>query len=201
MVKVLVVLSGIFSALAYVPYIRAILKTRNSAEPVQPNRASWFVWTVIDIAMFASLLAAKSYSAVPMFAAFTVGSTLVFILSIKYGVGGFARLDLSCVAVALAGIVFWMISGDPAVSVAANLLAASAGTLPTLVKMVKKPSSEEPYTWFIFAIGGALNCAAIREFTFIAAAAPITVFALQISMAVASARPVIMKLWKTNAVN
>lgn len=45
-------LSGILSALCYVPYIRGILK-----HEVKPERASWLIWSVLTVLGFLSNLA------------------------------------------------------------------------------------------------------------------------------------------------
>jgi hypothetical protein len=188
-IKLLVVFSALFSIAAYFPYVKAILESRGTSDPVRPNRASWFVWWLIDITMVASLSVAGSFSAVPMFVAFVIGSSVVLALSVKNGEGGFTRLDLGCVTVALVGIVLWQMLGNPEAAIAASVVAALAGTLPTIRKAWRKPASEDITTWVLFAVGSGLNCIVIPESTFAAAAAPIAVFTAQMSIVVSIIAP------------
>lgn len=171
--------SGFFSALAYVPYIYVLLKPGST---LRPNRASWFVWWLIDVSGVAALIAAGSYKAVPMFAAFSLGSIFVLILSIKRGEGGFSKLDVGCVITAVVGLGLWAISGKPLLAIIALMTAALAGTLPTIVKSWKDPRSEDLMTWILFTAGGFFGILAINKADFVNVAPPANVLFMQINI-------------------
>lgn len=181
--------SGIITALAYLPYILAILEEGST---VRPNRASWFVWWVIDATSVAALLAAGAYMAIPMFAAFTIGSTAVLYLSIKRGEGGFEKLDLTCVSIAAIGIWLWISSGDPVLAIFALMVAAVAGTMPTILKSWRNPLSEDFLTWAIFTSGGFLGVMAIDSASFAAFAPPFNIFFLQVMILT----PLALNVWR-----
>ena len=170
-------ISGLFSAGAYLPYIIAILRKDST---VRPNRASWFTWWVIDVSTVAALWAASSYGALPIFFAFSIGSTYILYLSIKRGEGGFEPLDLGCIATALVGVVLWLKSGNPTLAVVALMTSAIAATLPTIKKSWLNPESEDAVTWRLFATGGFFAILAIGDKSFVAVAPPVNVFFLQI---------------------
>jgi hypothetical protein len=176
----LVVLSAVLSTLAYVPYARAIIKGGGT---VRPNRASWFTWWVVDAAMVWSLAAAGEWSAVPMFAAFTLGSSVILALSVKGGEGGFTPLDLSCIAVALLGLVIWKgFASSPMIAVSANALAAVMGAVPTIIKAYHNPESEDALTWRIFLAGGTASVLAASSLTYAALIGPVVVVGCQLGI-------------------
>ena len=160
------ILSGILSLIAYAPYAYAMIKSNGV---VRPNRAGWFVWWLVDATMLWALYSAHAYSAMPMFVGFTLGSTVILLLSLKGGDMKFTKLDASCVAVALIGIVVWrMFSIDyPVVSVVANVSSLMMGTIPTIFKSLRNPESEDLLTWMVFAAGGMFGVLAIPALTFV----------------------------------
>lgn len=184
MEQVFVILSFIFSIIPYYPYVMAIWKTRNDINPVRPQRASWFVWWIIDGVLAWALISAGAWNIAPVFIAFTTGSTVVLVLSLKYGEGGFSALDIFCVLLAVTGIVIWRLQdqSNPSISVLANMFAATIATVPTIFKAYKKPESEDKLTWRLFMIGGFFAVLAIPTFTFINTGPAITVFSLQIGI-------------------
>jgi hypothetical protein len=181
---VFAVLSFLFSLAAYFPYIIKVWKTRHTQNPVRPQRATWFVWEIVDACMAWALLSAGELAAGWMFVAFATGSLIVLILSFPYGEGGFTALDLICVSFALVGVYIWRSQdgANPMMSVVANMAAATIGTVPQIRKIYLAPHLDDPFTWKLFVIGGLFNTLAISEFTFLAAGPTIVVFLLQIAI-------------------
>ncbi|MFZ3020107.1 MAG: hypothetical protein WA051_01120 [Minisyncoccia bacterium] len=139
---------------------------------------------MIDASMTFALASAGSWNAVPMFSAFVLGSSIVLILSVKNGVGGFAKLDIICVLIALVGLAVWRMNaqGNPEVAVLANMLAGTTGTIPNIIKAYRDPESEDLTAWTMFLIGGFFNSLTIPEFTLIRAGGTLLVFGLQICL-------------------
>lgn len=179
----LALLSGIISLIAYAPYGLAMIKSKGV---VKPNRAGWFVWWLVDVTMLWALYSAHAYTAMPMFAGFTLGSSVILLLSLKGGDMQFSTLDLVCVGIALVGIVVWRIFAieNPEVSVIANVISATMGGIPTIVKSIRNPESEDLLTWQIFATGGLLGILAIPKLTLVHALPPIAIFSLQFGIIV-----------------
>lgn len=166
-----------------------MVKTRHTANPMRPNLASWIVWWVIDFTMVVSLIAAGSYNAVPMFAAFCLGSSIVLLLSVKHGNVHMVRFDYICVAIALLGLVASKVLENPIISISASIFSALAGTVPTVRKAWMSPASEDLMTWTLFAIGGLLNCFAIEQFSFVTVIPPLGVLTAQMSVILAIKLP------------
>src|SRR3989344_1189982 len=104
--------------------------------------------------------------ALPMFLAFSIGSTFVLYLSIERGEGGFAPLDMGCIATAMIGVALWLKSGNPIIAIVALMASAIAATLPTIKKSWLDPESEDLMTWELFMSGGLLSTLAISKVSF-----------------------------------
>ena len=173
-ISLLAGISAVFTILAYVPYIRLVIADGT----VKPNRASWFVWWVIDVAMAWVLYSAGVWSAFLMFAIFALGTTIILILSLKKGEGQFTRSDLSYISLAVIGIILWRTSSNENISVAANMFAATMGTIPTIKKSFHDPESEDQLTWTLFWIASLFNTLAITTWSFASAAPTLVVWIL-----------------------
>ena len=168
-------LSAVVTLAGYVPYVRLILMDAT----VKPNRASWFVWWVIDCSMAFVTFSAHEWSAFALFGCFSIGTTTVLALSLKKGEGQFSRSDMFYVLLALVGIILWRTSDNIDVSIVANMFAATMGTLPTIKKSYHDPESEDQLTWMLFWVGGLLNTLAITNWTFVSAAPTVCIWIMQ----------------------
>lgn len=174
-ISLLAGISAIITIAAYMPYIRLIIVDGS----VKPNRASWFVWWVIDGSMAWVLYSAQVWSAFLLFATFTLGTTIVLLLSLRQGEGQFTRSDWLYMILAIVGIVLWRASSNENISVFANMFVATMGTIPTIKKGYKDPVSEDQLTWILFWVGGFFNILAIENWTFVDAGATLVVWMLQ----------------------
>lgn len=181
MQKYFMIISGILSLCAYIPYVYAMIR---SGGTVRPNQAGWFVWWLVDAIMVWALYSAGSYNSIPMFAGFTIGSSIVLLLSLRGSERKFSQLDVACVVVAIIGIVVWRVfaTTNPAVSVGANMLALTMGAIPTIKKALLDPKSESALTWRIFLAGGTFSMLAIPAFTFVDVGPALITFLIQFAI-------------------
>lgn len=122
-----------------VPYLRDILKKR-----VQPHPYTWLVWTVVScIIFFGQLSAGAGVGAIPT-AASEIFTVLIFIFSLRYGFKKIRPIDTAFLIIALAGIIPWILTDDPTISVIIAVSIDFVAFLPTLRKTWQKPKSETP---------------------------------------------------------
>lgn len=76
---------------------------------------------------------------------------LLFVLSIRYGVGGLARLDIFCYVAFVASLLAYLLTKDATLSLTLLILTDLIAFLPTLAKNWRDPSSD---TWLFFVVGG-----------------------------------------------
>jgi hypothetical protein len=150
------VLAGIIGVFDTIPYLRDVFRGST-----RPHRGTWLIWSALAIVVgFSQWADGASWSLIMMLTQ-AVLTTAVFVVAIFRGQGGLAAIDLMLVAVAAAGIVGWLLSGEPIVAtacvVAADLIAAAM----MAPKTYRDPLSETLATFVLASIGGALAAGAV----------------------------------------
>jgi len=162
-------LAGILSLVAFVPYILAI-----SRKETRPNRASWFIWLAVSLIIALSYRDVGADYAFIMPVAYTIGSTMVAFLSLKYGTGGWTQFDRICLTGAGIGLVMWVMFNSPMSALLINLFMNLLGTLPTIRKVYYQPETENRLAWTLFSLGNLLNLFAIEERVFAMVVYPVS---------------------------
>ena len=162
-------LAGIISLSAYIPYILSILR-----KETKPNRASWIIWAIVSTIIALSYREAGASYAFLAPLGYVVGSTIVFILSIKYGVGGWTPFDRKCLIGAAISLVVWQIFDSPLSALLINLFINLLGTLPTARKAWYQPETEDKVFWSLVSLGSIVNLFAVENWTFSMAVYPVS---------------------------
>lgn len=149
-------ISAILSILMVVPYIRDIflLKTK-------PERASWFIWTVLGFIAFFSQLAKGATDSLWLTGGQTLAVLIIVLLSIKYGVGGLTKRDIRALIAAGIGLIIWHITKEAAWALLIVIAIDSVGTLLTAIKSYEDPGSETFSTWVISGTSGIFGALAV----------------------------------------
>lgn len=71
-----------------------------------------------------------------------VQSVVVLFMSIKKGMGGWAKTDIFCLVIAALGIILWRVTNNPALALYASVTADAFGMIPTLIKTYRFPDTE-----------------------------------------------------------
>ncbi len=152
-------ISAILSVLMVVPYIKDIflLKTK-------PERASWFIWTVLGFIAFFSQLAKGATDSLWLTGGQTLAVLIIVLLSIKYGVGGFTKRDIRALIAAGIGLILWYITKEAAWALLIVITIDSVGTLLTVMKSYENPESETLSTWLISGTSGIFGLLAVGAF-------------------------------------
>ncbi len=168
------VLSGILSAVAYIPYIRDTIALRT-----QPQRASWLIWSVLgSIAFFSQVYEGAGSSL--WFAGVQVGGTVaVFVLSIRLGVGGFLnRSDCAVLAAAGSGLILWYFTENASYALAITISISLLGGSVTVLKAYRAPQSETMVTWLMSFIASGCAILSVGTVDWVLLAYPIYLFVL-----------------------
>ena len=166
-------LAGIISLAAYAPYIMSILR-----KETKPNRASWIIWAVVSTIIALSYREAGASYAFLAPVGYVIGSTIVFILSIRHGVGGWTPFDRKCLIGAAISLVLWKIFDSPMSALLINLLINLLGTLPTARKAWYQPETESKVAWSLFSLGSIVNLFAVENWTLSMAVYPVSMIFL-----------------------
>lgn len=180
MLQLFGLLSGIVTTLAYIPYIKDVLRHKT-----RPQRVTWFIYAILgSIAVFSQLAKGALYSLwLPGIE--TLATLITFILSIWFGVGGFNRRDMIALSAAAFGLVAWHFTREAAIALYIVIFIDAVGTWPTVEKAFKNPGSETLMTWALVTIGGLFATLAVGKFNFVLLAYPISIFLANAAVVIA----------------
>ena len=148
------ILSGVVIFFGGPPYLFDILKGKT-----KPQRTTWFIWTILGVISFTSQLKLGAHWSLVYVGLNAAGNLAVFLLSLKYGVGGWRKLDILALCIATLGVFLALTVGSPLIALFGSILADFSGTSLTLYKTYLKPSTETTITWFF--MGTSALCATL----------------------------------------
>jgi len=137
MLWVLGSIGGALQGLAFLPYLRDVMRGTT-----RPHRGTWLIWCLLSVIVLASQRADGGRWSLVLVGVQCVGTLATLALAIPRGVGGAARADLALLAVAAAGLVGWYLAGDPTIATAVVVVADTAAVVMMLPKTYRDPHSE-----------------------------------------------------------
>ena len=168
MLETLGLVAGALGFICCIPYIRDILLKKT-----KPERASWFIWSILGGVSFFSQLAKGASNSLWMTGADTFGVAVTFILALRYGEGGLASKDVKALILASLGLVLWYFTKEPALALFMVIFVDGIGAVLTIQKAYKDPSSETTSTWFLSGLSGLVAAFAVGSFNWILLSYPI----------------------------
>src|SRR5688572_397041 len=85
------VTSGVLSLVGLLLYARGVV-----AGPSKPSRATWLIWTLNSILLLTSYDASGAKETIWLAGGYAAGCFVIAMLTIKFGEGGWSRLDRIC---------------------------------------------------------------------------------------------------------
>jgi hypothetical protein len=149
-------IAGILAIAQVVPYIVSILRGHT-----KPERMTYFIWFIVDALAISSYIAVGARTTIWVGSVYVVTGLLIFLLSLKYGMGGFSKLDLVCLAIAAVGIVIWVTADSALLALCFSTCAGTIGYLPTIKKAYFYPETENTLSWVICSFSSTLNIFAL----------------------------------------
>jgi hypothetical protein len=206
-------LSCILFLAAFVPYILAILKQGQvlpnwkmfekipDVEP--PKKGTWLIWAALDSASLIAMVISGGFSSQLVGA--VAGAWIVFLLTLRYGVSGWSRLEKYCLALAAVGLSLSVILQQPEFALAASLSAVFIGGVPTFMDSWSKPETVDKLSWTIWWLSCVFALIAIPNFphwTFVGSGQQITFAAIEsivcFNLIIV---PLISRLFRKNNIN
>jgi hypothetical protein len=154
--QVLVGISVILFVVASPPYIIDTLHRKT-----RPERATWFIWTVLGLVAFISQVKLGATWSVVYTGLDTLGSVTVFFLSIRYGVGGWTLLDKIALIIAAVGVFVSLLAHQPVIALLGVITADVSGSVLTIRKTFLAPNSETTITWLLVGTGALCGLIAV----------------------------------------
>ena len=153
---VLGLLGGLMAMVDPVPYVRDILRGTT-----RPHRGTWLIWATLGCTALASQWAAGGGWSLVVLTVQAASTTLVLLLSVRHGVGGVSRFEVSLLAIAGLGVLGWAASSEPVVATVCVLVADVVGVVLMLPKTWRDPWTETPSTFALAAGSGVLGAFAV----------------------------------------
>lgn len=154
--------AGILSLAAFVPYVISTIRKPTT----RPNRATWWIWTLVGVLIAYGNYAEGVRSGIWLPISYIIGPTVLAIVSLRHGEGGWTRLDRFCLLGALLSIVFWTLTRDSLGALLVNILIDALGALPTIKKSYRNPEAEDPIFWYLAFAAALLNLFAVESSSF-----------------------------------
>jgi hypothetical protein len=149
-------LAGIVGVADTIPYVRDVLRGTT-----RPHRGTWLIWgTLAVVAVLSQRADGASWSLV-MAATQAVLTAVIFVLSIRRGVGGVRTRELVMIAIASVGVAGWVIADEPIVATACVVAADLIGAALMVPKTFRDPESETLVTFAFASVSGALAAGAV----------------------------------------
>ena len=156
MLQLLAVISALLFLAAAPPYILDTVRGKT-----KPERATWFIWSVLGIIAFVSQVSLGAQWSL-VFAGFdALGSIITFSLSLRFGVGGWTRLDRLAFIIAAAGVAVSLAAHNPVIALLGVILADASGTVVTVRKTFLAPDTETTISWLLVGTGALSGVLAV----------------------------------------
>ena len=181
---VLIVMSSLFALISPLVYAKAIL-----AGDAKPHRTTRLILLLITALATASLFAQHDTVAVWLAGVSTLQSILIFVLSIRYGMGGWAKKDLLCLFIAFIGIVLWQTTKNPVVALYASIAADFTGMIPALIKTFHFPKTEMWTFYALDMVAAIFSLLAVKDFTIQESSYPLYIMIINLAMILLIVRP------------
>lgn len=158
MQQLFIIISSILVFLSYAIYGWSIIKGLT-----KPHRTTRFVLLTITILGAASLYAQQDRVSFWLIAICAASSLIIFLLSFKYGMGGWGKVDIMALVIALIGIVVWRLTDNPVLGLYASVLADFSGMIPALIKTWRLPHTEYYLSYVFDIFAGTFTLLAIQN--------------------------------------
>jgi hypothetical protein len=144
---IILITTLIIQSLSTVYYIWQIILGK-----VAPQRVGWLIWTILGAMYLFSGLELNAGLATYFLLQQFLSPLCVFLFSIKYGKGGFTKLDFICLLLSIVGIILWRVSSQPIIGVLLACFSDSIGAFVIGKAAISKPEQEKLLPWSVTII-------------------------------------------------
>ncbi|MDE2399685.1 MAG: hypothetical protein KGL67_01600 [Patescibacteria group bacterium] len=121
------------------PYLRDVL-----LEKVKPHPYTWLVWSIVSgVTFFGQFAKGAGVGALPTAVA-EIFTLIIFVFSLRYGFKNIKKIDTYFLIFALLGLIPWVLTKDPTISVIIVVAIDLIAFIPTLRKTWHYPKTEAP---------------------------------------------------------
>lgn len=152
--------SGIINTIGTVPYVVDIFRGKT-----KPERAMWWVYSALFTVLFVAQMDAQAGWLLVATGGYIFSSTLIAVLSLRYGYGKFHLRDTISLAVAALGLLAWQLTNSPLLAIIMVVIVDFAGFWLTLVKTWHAPHSETLIAWQLSLVATLFSIVSISKWS------------------------------------
>lgn len=175
-------IATVLGIIGAIPYLYNTYKKRT-----KPHRTAWLIFLILSIIAFASQYELGARASLLFYGWFVINNLLLLGLSLRKdgGYGDINRVNVICLALAVASIALWRITDSPFIALICVLIADGIGATLILVKAYKHPRTETMAMWALGSIATFLNVLAVGSTDFSLLAAPVQIFLFNVGITAA----------------
>ncbi len=165
---ILGILSAVVFLIGDVPYFRDTIKGK-----IKPHRVTWGIACLLNSISFGNQYASGASDSLWIFGAASLATAVIFIASLKNGVGGHSKLDIFAIIMAVLGVGLWAWFDSPVVSVLSVWAVVLVSLIPTFIKARKHPESETRIAWSCGMVSSILAAISVGQLDWVLLLLPI----------------------------
>lgn len=168
MLELFGIISGIIAVGASIPYIVDIVKGNT-----KPQRAAWVIFLTLSAISFFAQLAAGATNSSWFPLVLLIQAVIIFVLSFKYGMGGFSKFDVASLIMAVIILIIWWTTSSAALAIICGVIVNTIGKVLVAEKVYKHPETEYLPTWVWSVVASIFSVLAVGSFDWILIISPL----------------------------
>ena len=170
MKNLFLILSVAIACISPIIGIRSILKGK-----FKPQRMTRFLLFLVSLLFIGTLLAQGDRNAIYVILVIGLGNLIIFLLSIKNGMGGTTKFDILVLSMAIVTLTIWKVSNNPVLGLVMSIVANFIAFWPTIIKAWHLPGTEEWRIYAFYVLSSIFTILSISNFTFGKVVSPVYV--------------------------
>lgn len=177
------ILAAIFAFFISLSYIYSVVKW-----VTKPNLSAWVLYSFATAIIFLSSFSLGVRSTLWIIWVQLVVNITVALLTLRYGIIKWNKVDIICIIFSLLTIVLWYITNDSRIALYLNILLDALGSVSLIYKLYRNPWTESTYIWAFWIFITILNLLAVKTWSPENYLFPVYLFILNVSIFLLSFR-------------
>jgi len=170
------IISTIVGISGLLPYIRDI-----TLKKTRPHSFTWLIWAITQGTATAALWYGKGGFGAIGLALGTCASTLILLLSLRYGEKNITRSDIIFFTIAILAILIWWLMHNPLLSLILVCFIDLIAFIPTFRKSYNNPWTETILAWEAGAISNIFAILALNQYNVLTLTYIVVIFSSNIA--------------------
>ena len=157
--EILATMAVLLSIVGNIPYLLSVIEKK-----VTPHPYTWLIWSIVSgTIFFGQVVGGAGIGAIPT-AVSEMFTIIIFFFSLQYGWKGVVKKDNYFLITALLGIIPWILTKDPTLSVIIMVSIDFVAFIPTLRKTWYHPETEIPLLYGTNALRHFLTLFSVHSY-------------------------------------